>query len=63
MANALTSELRGMDVPFFALKQSLVQTSDHPSESNTEIPAKVTKSELVDLQKRMLSLLEDLCKE
>lgn len=63
MATALMSELRGLDIPFFALKQSLVVDSDRPSEVNGLDSGKVTKAELLELQRRMLGLLEDLCKE
>lgn len=63
MATALMSELRGLDIPFFALKQSLVVESDRPSEVDGLGSGKVTKAELVELQRRMLGLLEDLCKE
>lgn len=63
MAAALMSELRGLDIPFFALKQSLVVESDRPAEMDGLDSGKVTKSELIELQRRMLGLLEDLCKE
>ena len=64
MADALTSELRGMDIPFFALKQSLIFDSDHPETTTSESGnTRVSRSELVDLQRRMLGLLEDMCKE
>ena len=73
MADALFAELRGLRIPFFVLKQSLIQdsstsatgdSSSLKSEDRVESgPSKLTKSELVDLQRRMLELLEDLCKE
>lgn len=62
MATALVSELKGLDIPFFALKQSLV-LGDTPSETAEKGSPNVTKSELVDFQRKMLNLLEDLCKE
>lgn len=62
MADALMSELRGLDIPFFALKQSLVvQESD--KDDQTQAQGKINSSELLQLRKRMLGLLEDLCKE
>lgn len=71
MADALTAELRGLKIPFFALRKSLIQGSS-PSDlgsghgkdavDNNE-SSKVSKSELAALQRRMLELLEDLCKE
>lgn len=70
MADALTSELRGLKIPFFAIRQSLIQelpVSDavmHDENDHEENQSsKVSKSELVSLQRRMLELLEDLCKE
>lgn len=71
MADALCAELRGLKIPFFALRESLIQ------ESSTSVPetaagknasgesdsSKLSKAELVALQRRMLELLEDLCKE
>lgn len=71
MADALNAELRGLKIPFFAIRQDLVR------ESSTNVPvaakgenirsegesSKLSKIELVALQQRMLELLEDLCKE
>lgn len=69
MADALTLELRGLRIPFFAIRQSLIQElpgSDAAERTNNiekSQSSKVSKSELVSLQRRMLELLEDLCKE
>lgn len=74
MAEALTAELRGLNIPFFVLRKSLIHESSapgsgEPSSKHDEIVAledgssKVTKSELAALQRRMLELLQDLCKE
>lgn len=65
MADALTSELRGHQIPFFVLKKSLVQDSASSAEldSTSDKEPKLSKSDLIDLQRRMLQLLEDLCKE
>jgi hypothetical protein len=72
MADALMAELRGMKIPFFMLQKSLTHDSDtaenvFPSD-NTDgpgdaVPSKLNKSDLANLQRRMLGLLEDLCKE
>ncbi|KAJ6109518.1 hypothetical protein N7486_001753 [Penicillium sp. IBT 16267x] len=65
MADALTAELRGHQIPFFVLKKSLVQDSSSSAEldGTSDMDPKLSKSELIDLQRRMLQLLEDLCKE
>lgn len=65
MADALTAELRGHQIPFFVLKKSLVQDSASSAEpdGSSDKELKLSKSELIDLQRRMLQLLEDLCKE
>lgn len=71
LANSLNAELRGLKIPFFALRQNLIH------ESSTNVPegangksalsenesSKLSKAELAALQRRMLELLEDLCKE
>lgn len=82
MADALASELRGMGIPFFVLRTSLIQdsscserespttaqnavSSPHKNQNQNHHPdaSKLTRSELKDLQRRMLELLQDLCKE
>lgn len=72
MARALDVELRGLGIPFFAIRHSLVlPPSDAPADNNSHSSSSVgagsksviSKDELVAFQKRMLELLEDLCKE
>lgn len=72
MADALMAELRGMKIPFFVLQKNLIHdsgTSDNVSQNyNTDgaadaRPSKLNSSDLANLQRRMLGLLEDLCKE
>ncbi|KAJ5553183.1 hypothetical protein N7494_002561 [Penicillium frequentans] len=65
MVDALTAELRGHQIPFFVLKKSLVRGSASSEELNgtSDVEPKLSKSDLIDLQRRMLQLLEDLCKE
>ncbi|KAJ5200232.1 Protein of unknown function DUF2458 [Penicillium cf. griseofulvum] len=71
MADAIVAELRGLGIPFFTLRKELVE--DAPSdmkgsrppsqtESTRTSSSPISKSELVELQQRMLELLEDLCK-
>ncbi|KAJ5915464.1 hypothetical protein N7466_011397 [Penicillium verhagenii] len=65
MADALTSELRGLQIPFFVLKKSLIQdslSSAEPDGASGGDP-RLSKSDLQDLQRRMLGMLEDLCKD
>jgi hypothetical protein len=72
MADALIAELRGMKIPFFVIQKSLIHDSDAsenvPQNYNTDgaadaRPSRLNNSDLADLQRRMLGLLEDLCKE
>ncbi|CAG7974285.1 unnamed protein product [Penicillium salamii] len=75
MAEALSAELRAMDIPFFTIRKDLVQDTPQKEDyedvglqrqNQTSTPAgssPITKSELIALQNRMLGLLEDLCKE
>ncbi|KAK2765231.1 hypothetical protein FQN54_008930 [Arachnomyces sp. PD_36] len=62
MAKALDSELRHLGTPFFVIRPDLIGSGP----SDTDIagkPAAISREELVKLQKRMIGLLEDLCKE
>ncbi|KAJ5558711.1 hypothetical protein N7535_009410 [Penicillium sp. DV-2018c] len=75
MTDALMAELRGLGVPFFTLRKDLIQEEGNQNGPSTpsdppvgtvghpgrKIP--ISRSELVKLQRRMLELLEDLCKE
>ncbi|KAJ5728678.1 uncharacterized protein N7483_003186 [Penicillium malachiteum] len=64
MADALMAELRGLNIPFFVLRKEIQPSSSKgESEALVEGPPKLSDSELADLQRRMLELLEDLCKE
>ncbi|KAL9624371.1 MAG: hypothetical protein Q9160_001333 [Pyrenula sp. 1 TL-2023] len=63
MSRAIDGELRGMGVPFFAIKHDLValakqdQDSLKKSDGNKQ---KLSREELKELQKKMIDLLEDL---
>ncbi|KAF4213365.1 hypothetical protein CNMCM8980_000645 [Aspergillus fumigatiaffinis] len=74
MAEAMTFELRRLGIPFFTIKESLI--SDAPkapqhgisrrpqsTESASQHQALLSRDELSVLQRRMLELLQDLCKE
>lgn len=71
MADAMTAELRGLKIPFFVIQKSLIQESSELDSSEassaqgngSEGSFQVTKAELASLQRRMLELLQDLCKE
>ncbi|KAJ5180474.1 hypothetical protein N7492_003684 [Penicillium capsulatum] len=70
MAEALTAELRGLRVPFFVLQRSMIKDSSvaegissKSDGTHLDVGPKLTRLELVDLQRRMLELLQDLCKE
>ncbi|KAL9619817.1 MAG: hypothetical protein Q9160_005557 [Pyrenula sp. 1 TL-2023] len=64
MARAIDGELRGMSVPFFAIKHDLVmldngnQYAVKKGDGGKDI--RLSRGELQELQKRMLQLLEDL---
>ncbi|KAJ5186843.1 hypothetical protein N7449_009837 [Penicillium cf. viridicatum] len=71
MGDAIIAELRGLGIPFFTLRKELVE--DNPpkiegsqprsqTDSTGTTSSPIAKSELVNLQQRMLELLEDLCK-
>lgn len=71
MIEAMTSELRALGVPFFVIRRDLLV--DHPvqpdsredSAKQQEQPRQgpLTRDDLSALQRRMLDLLLDLCRE
>lgn len=61
MATEIDRELRGMGVPFYAIKHELVILEEGPDRAG--IAGRLDKGELRDLQKRVLQLLEELFKE
>ncbi|KAL4933632.1 uncharacterized protein BDV17DRAFT_286457 [Aspergillus undulatus] len=79
MADAMLVELKALDVPFFCLSKSLVISGEAPagkkmpSEASGDDHAgtpttadkqgKLSMDELLALQRRMLELLQDLCRE
>ena len=66
MSQAMKSELKALGVPFFGTRSNLVRgngtgpTPGGPVGGGED--GKVGEQELVGLQKRMLGLLEDLCR-
>ncbi|RMJ23005.1 hypothetical protein PHISP_06119 [Aspergillus sp. HF37] len=59
MADALVAELKALGVPFFSISPSIVRDGQNgpPAE------ATLASAELRTLQRRMLELLQDLCRE
>ncbi|KAH0548262.1 hypothetical protein GP486_008032 [Trichoglossum hirsutum] len=71
MAKAMSSELKSLGVPFFGTRSTLVRGKYSGSTAGDPvggkgaaegIDGKVSEQELIILQKRMLELLEDLCR-
>lgn len=64
MTKQMTSRLREFGVPFFGTKSELVRPRAQ-AEANGSDPPKdkgvINEMELVELQRRMLTILEDLC--
>ncbi|KAJ5088249.1 hypothetical protein N7456_011865 [Penicillium angulare] len=66
MADALVAELRGFKIPFFVLQREMVHSQEattHTGENSETDSSKLSQQELASFQRRMLELLEDLCKE
>ncbi|RJE18923.1 hypothetical protein PHISCL_08741 [Aspergillus sclerotialis] len=65
MAEALTLELRTLGIPFFSIRQSFISDrspkGDQLGQSGNQ--PTVLRSDLSAFQRRMLELLQDLCKE
>lgn len=65
MAEALILELRGLGIPFFSIKQSSIldRSPEGGQLSQSGNQPTVSRSDLSAFQRRMLELLQDLCKE
>ena len=61
LAAEIDRELRSLGVPFYAIKHELVILEERKEEGMQE--GKLDKSELRELQRRMLQLLEELIKD
>ncbi len=59
MAADFDKQLRGLGVPFYAIKHELVILEEGKEKAGA-MKGRLDKGELRDLQKRMLQLLEDL---
>ncbi|CBF74384.1 predicted protein [Aspergillus nidulans FGSC A4] len=74
MADAMMMELKALDVPFFCINKSLIagetvsqnqghRDSSGPTPGTQDRQGRLSRDELSALQRRMLELLQDLCKE
>lgn len=68
MADAMIAELRGLGIPFFNIRKDLVLTADVKSETvvnpfGGQKETLITRQDLLQLQRRILELLLDLCGE
>ncbi|KAK2808584.1 hypothetical protein FQN50_004616 [Emmonsiellopsis sp. PD_5] len=62
MSKALDAELRGLGIPFFCIQHKLVSPTSTTG-SATASSELLSSDDLASLQRRILQLLEDLCKE
>ena len=66
MVRATVSELKALGVPFFGMKSDMIVRADETAIGDVKRKPnenKIEERELEKLQRRMLELLEDLCKE
>ncbi|KAL4911598.1 hypothetical protein BDW74DRAFT_10601 [Aspergillus multicolor] len=76
MADAMLAELKALEVPFFCINKGLIASdaskqnhqqgglpSNHPGPGTPDKQGRLSLDELTALQRRMLELLQDLCKE
>lgn len=61
MADALVAELKALGIPFFSINPSIVRDGQNGKDPPGE--ATLATAELRSLQRRMLELLQDLCRE
>jgi hypothetical protein len=71
MAKAMNSELKSLGIPFFGTRSTLVRGKGSGLTAGGSVggggvpggdDGKISEQELVVLQKRILELLEDMCK-
>jgi aspartate aminotransferase-like enzyme len=64
LARSTEAELRRLGVPFFAIDESLVLNTTTTTATEAEKgEGKISKEELAVLKRRMLELLQDLCRD
>jgi len=65
MFNAMRGELKRLGVPFFGVKPELIQKSSDASDDAGPVGtsgSRIQEAELLELQRRMLTYLEDMYK-
>lgn len=68
MTREISNKLRSLGVPFFGTRSDLVrpagkEESELHTESNRDGKVMVDEAELVKLQRKMLTMLEELCND
>jgi len=68
MVKEMSVKLKGLGVPFFGTRTELVRTKareDAPGydEASNQSKEMIDEADLVELQRKMLVILEDLCRE
>jgi hypothetical protein len=65
MVKEMSAKLKNLGIPFFGTRSELVRKSkgDHNPKDDADDPNSkaVTEAQLVELQRKMLTLLEELC--
>lgn len=61
MVDSQSSSLKVLGVPFFGVRQHLLASEDEDIEIDTDgTPTKITQSQVLELQRKMLTHLLDL---
>jgi hypothetical protein len=64
MNREMSNRLRGLGVPFFGTRSDLVRPAGkEPTESTKDGKVMIDEAELVKLQRKMLTMLEELCND
>jgi hypothetical protein len=59
MVGEMGGKLRGLGVPFFGTRRELIRYED--ADATKEGEGGITEKGLLEMQRRMLGILEDLC--
>lgn len=62
MVDAIEGELKALGVPFFGTREDLIVKADENGVSGRDVK-QITRNELRALQRKMLSFIEDLCRD
>lgn len=63
MVQAMSEELKDLGVPFFGLRQALVREDHEKPTGDKASDGRLVKKQVLELQRKMLNFLEELCKE